>query len=92
MVAIAVFLFVSLGVEWETYKKLLQEGEYAPEAKIKSKKMQPFTTAYWLTMTAVFLAWSFLTNSWEISWIVWPIGGILFAILSTIIEAFMKKR
>ena len=92
MVATAVYLFVSLGVEWETYKKLLQEGEYAPEAKIKSKKMQPFTTAYWLTMTAVFLAWSFLTNSWEISWIVWPIGGILFAILSTIIEAFMKKR
>lgn len=92
MVAIAVFLFISLGVEWETYKKLLQEGDYAPEAKIKSKKMQPFTTAYWLTMTAIFLAWSFLTNSWEISWIVWPIGGILFAILSTIIGAFMKKR
>lgn len=91
MVAVAVFLFVSLGIEWETYKKLLQEDDYAPAEKAFSKKVQPIVSIYWLLVTAIFLAWSFLTNSWEISWVVWPIGGVLFAVLMTAVRAFVKK-
>ena len=29
----------------------------------------------------IYLAWSFLTGDWHITWIVWPIMGLLFAVL-----------
>lgn len=76
----AVFFIVS-GVRWESMQKLLQEGEFAPQEKKKSRIKETVGTIYWLTAAAVFLVWSFLTNDWEITWIVWPIAGILFAIV-----------
>lgn len=76
----AVFFIVS-GVRWESMQKLLQEGEFAPQEKKKSRIKETVGTIYWLTATAVFLVWSLLTNDWEITWIVWPIAGILFAIV-----------
>ena len=91
MVAVAVFLFVSLGIEWETYKKLIQEDDYTPEEKAFSKKAQPIASIYWLMATAIFLGWSFMTNSWDHTWIVWPIAGVLFAVVMTAVRAFMKK-
>lgn len=76
----AVFFIVS-GVRWESMQKLLQEGEFAPQEKKKSRIKETVGTIYWLIAAAVFLVWSFLTNDWEITWIVWPIAGILFAIV-----------
>lgn len=92
MVATAVYLFVSLGVEWETYKKLLQEGDYSVEAKQKNKRLQPFTSAYWLLVTAIFLGWSFVTGAWGFTWIIWPVAGVLFAFFATVVDSFLKKK
>lgn len=37
---------------------------------------------YWPLLTAIYLGWSFLGNSWYISWIVWPIGAVLFGAIA----------
>lgn len=92
LVAVAVFLFISVGVEWESYKKLLQEDDYSPAAKTQSKKNQPYVTVYWLVTTAIYLAWSFVTNDWHETWIVWPIAGVLFGAVITIVNVFAKKN
>ena len=92
MVATSVFLFVSLGVEWETYKKILQEDDYSVEAKQKSKRLQPFTSAYWLLITAIFLGVSFVTGAWGFTWIIWPVAGVLFAFFTIVVDSFLKKR
>lgn len=34
--------------------------------------------AYWLVVTAGYLAYSLTTGSWEHSWAVWPIAGLLY--------------
>ena len=92
MVAVAVFLFISVGIEWETYKKLLQEDDYRPEVKTQNKKNQPIVTVYWLLATAIYLGWSFVTNDWHSTWIVWPVAGVLFGAVITIANVFGKKN
>ncbi len=92
MIAIAVFLFCDSGIIWESYKILLQEEDYTPEHKANSKKMEPYVAIYWLLATAIFLGWSFITNDWDRTWIVWPIAGVLFAVYSLVLNIVLKRN
>lgn len=50
---------------------------------------------YWPLLVAIYLAWSFIGNAWGQSWIVWPIGGVLFGAIaagSGAIESYRKQR
>lgn len=50
---------------------------------------------YWPLLTAIFLAWSFIGNAWSISWIIWPIGGVLFGAIAAgggALEAYRKSH
>ncbi len=86
----AVFFIVS-GVRWASMLKLLKEGEFAPQERRKSRIKETVGTAYWLTATAVYLGWSFMTNDWEITWLVWAIAGILFAVVMCLCNLFADR-
>ncbi|MFV0287195.1 MAG: permease prefix domain 1-containing protein [Demequina sp.] len=47
---------------------------------------------YWPLLTAAFLAWSFLGNAWHISWILWPVGAVLFGAIAGGIGALESYR
>ena len=78
LVALGVFLLVRAAIVQESYEKLLEEGDYTPEKKILAKKNANLSTAYWCSALAIYLLWSFLTMDWHITWIVWPVAGVLF--------------
>ncbi len=84
LAGIGAMLFILAGVRWRSMQKLLKEGEYSLREQRKSRIKEPVSTVYWLTATAVYLGWSFLTNDWGTTWVVWPIAGILFAIVMCI--------
>ena len=44
---------------------------------------------YWLIVLAIYLGVSFLSHRWDITWIIWIIGGILSTPASML---FGKKR
>lgn len=81
LAGIGTVFFVVSGVRFASMQKLLKEGEFAPQKKRKDRMKETVATTFWLTATAVYLGWSFLTDAWEITWVVWPIAGILFAIV-----------
>ena len=85
-------LFIIAGVRWASMQKLLKEGEYTPQEIRKSYIKETIATAYWLSATAIYLAWSFLTNAWETTWIVWPVAGVLFAGVMAICRLFTDKK
>lgn len=91
LISIAVGLFVWGGVQWASMERLLREGEFAPEKHKESALEETVATVYWLLITAGYLIWSFLADSWGISWIVWPIGGIIFAAIREIFHYLEKK-
>ena len=93
VVAVGVFLIISAAMPWSAMQKLLEEGDYARENKQgKNKRISAISSAYWLTAVAVFLTWSFITNAWDRTWIVWPIAGVLYPALMGILGAFKKDN
>ena len=49
---------------WSGFEMLLQEGDYSKNNKERKSVVEAVTVAYWLIATAVFLAYSFVTNNW----------------------------
>lgn len=47
---------------------------------------------YWLAATAVYLGWSFWTNDWYMTWMVWPIAGVPFAGVMAICNLFLDRN
>lgn len=59
-VSISVYCFVRFGSIWESYEKLLQEGDYTKERKELKQANSFFSTAYWCIVTALYLGISFI--------------------------------
>lgn len=92
LVAIGVFIFVKTGVVKDSYDKILGQGEYTEEKKINNKKNDTFSGVYWMVVTAIYLAYSFITMDWGRSWIIWPVTGVLFGAVTMILNATRNKK
>ena len=86
IVIIAVALFVYSGTKWSALQKLLAEGEYSKNGKKINGTMEKVSGIYWPLVLAVYLGYSFITNDWGRSWIVWPVAAVLFAVVSAIVD------
>lgn len=83
LIGLGVYNLIKNGIMYGLYQQMLQEGEYAPDKKMAKKKYEKFTSIYWLAVVAVFFIYSFTSDNWNISWIVFPVAGIIYAIIST---------
>ncbi len=91
LVAVGVFLIVRASIVWGSFQILLEEGDYTKEQKLNTKKNELLTTIYWAAVTAGYLGYSFLTMDWGRSWIVWPVAGVCYALVSAVASALRKK-
>ncbi|MDE7435277.1 MAG: helix-turn-helix domain-containing protein [Lachnospiraceae bacterium] len=92
LIGIGVVYFISGGIVWASFDRLLQEGDYTKEKKERSSVTMAISTAYWMIATAIFLAYSFITNDWEHSWIVWPVAGVLFPAVITVSNIWNRRK
>ncbi len=92
MIAIGVYLFVSVGSVWSSYNVLLQEGEYSLEGKAKSKVVGNVAGIYWILTTAIYLFISFYYTAWDNSWRIWPVAGVLFAAVVAFTNILVKRK
>lgn len=81
LAAIGVFILVKTTIPWEAYRMLLEEGDYT---RIRKRNNSQYGGIYWSIVTAAYLAVSFLTNRWDISWIIWPVAGVLYGVVGQI--------
>lgn len=79
VVAFAVTLFINAGMIKSSYDQLLGQGEFSAEERKHTKRTDRIGGIYWPCVTAVYLAWSFITGNWQFTWIVWPVAGVAFA-------------
>ncbi|MBQ9211641.1 MAG: helix-turn-helix domain-containing protein [Clostridia bacterium] len=91
LAAIGVLLIVRVSIVWGSYQMLLEEGEYSRESKEYSRRYEFVTSAFWCSITAAYLAWSFIGNNWDRSWIIWPIAGVSYAAVYGITKALKKQ-
>ena len=95
-VGIGVMLIVQGSIRKEAFDRLLNAGgktvasmsedpEYADLTDTGKRVM----SVYWTCVTCAYLAWSFLTFNWHITWIIWPIAAVFSKVLQAI---FIKKE
>lgn len=92
LVAIASYGFVKAGMIHSSYQMLLQQGDYDVKAKRGNKKAEAWSGAYWCLVTAIFLGVSFVTEAWDMTWIIWAVAGVLYAGLCCIFSAVSKDK
>lgn len=85
-------LFTLGGVKWGAIQKLMQEGDYTPFEKRANVLREKVAPIYWIAVTAVYLAWSFVTGEWGETWIIWPVAGVIFAGICVICGMIQKNR
>ena len=92
IVSLGVFLLVRTESIWESYQKLLQEGDYSLEKKRTRRSLGPLVGAYWCLVVAIYLAINFRNDSWRTTWPIWPVAALLFVVLLGIFCAVTQSR
>ncbi len=88
IIAIGVKLIVLTCSRQGGFDKLLEEGDYTRLGKRAGK----YDGFYWAIATAIYLGWSFVTQRWDFTWIVWPIAGVLFVAYHEVMKAIIRSR
>jgi phosphate/sulfate permease len=92
VVAYGVYTLISKGVVMGGYSKLLKRGDYKPEMR-KAEKANDLVAGIVFPLAAgIYLLISFLTGRWDITWIIWPVVGVIFAIFAGINEEIHKNK
>lgn len=100
--AVALFVIVGIGVLMiiqtstinESFEKILSlndtqmiSGHYVDK---KVEYINPGVSlmmeVFWPVTTCIYLAWSFLSFDWHITWIIWPIAAIIHAVFKSVLS------
>lgn len=92
LVSVAVFLFSYAAMIADGYNKLLEEEDYTRDKKVRKRKSEEFGGIYWSVMTAGYLLVSFLTGRWDLTWLVFAVGGLLYAAVCGILAFITNKK
>jgi hypothetical protein len=98
VIGFAVHLFITAGIYKDALEALLGKGDYKDMQGIRTNirknisKMERIVGVaaafFWPLVVAVYLTWSFIADAWSISWVIFPIAGLVFAAFSGAIGAY----
>ena len=92
IVGIGAGMFIVAGTQNASMQKLLKEGEFTEKEKNRTSIKEVVGFCYWGVLTAIYLAVTFLTNHWHLTWIIFAVGGILFPIVMCICNLIADKK
>lgn len=99
MMLIVLFLIIASGIsivipvsaKYDAYNNILKESGIKTEKSKRTKRAEKLAAFYWPLLTAIYLGWSLWTMNWGVTWIVWPVGAVLFAALVGLMELLEKE-
>lgn len=97
ILAVGVLLIVNCSYTMKGYNTLLKlngidnfKVQYEPEDlknyQYRSQAAEFWMSVYWPTMVCFYLIISFLTFRWELTWVIWPVAGVLYRPLNTLLR------
>ncbi|EWM52711.1 helix-turn-helix domain-containing protein [Ruminococcus flavefaciens] len=91
LVALGVGMIVHTSIRMGGYKKLLEMGDFSREKKLNTQKGDPAVMIFWCIIIAIYLGWSFMTNDWHKTWIVFVIAAVLTPVVRMISSNISKR-
>lgn len=86
LVACGVYRIVAVGTVKSSLDQLQKQGEFTCEGQKSRRRSEKVGEIYWPIVVAIYLVWSFLSGDWEMTWIIWPVAGLVFAVISTVLK------
>ena len=80
------------GIQWPDFMSenstsasaAFAKADAQDKVKYKNKTARTIMEVYWPLMTCAYLCWSFLTYKWYITWIIWPIAGVMYPVVKSL--------
>ena len=91
LIGVALSIIIPSSTVNEAYKKLLHQDQYGFDKIVENKRVAGFSTFYWPLVVAIYIGWSLWTMAWGITWIIWPVAGLIFAALVGLLN-FIKSN
>ena len=95
LVACGVGVLVWSGTYTGAMDQLLEEGDYTRKKKARSGVMSTVSLIYWLSVTAIFLFYTFGpkgNGQPKYSWFIWAVGGVLYAAVMGIVSLVLHHK
>lgn len=94
IIAGAVSTFIYAGLQDEKYKiwKYNRDNDPSPEAKKRLGQIGAVCGYIMLLATAIYVGLGFTRNAWGTAWWVFPVGGILCGIVSTLLDPYKNEE
>ena len=90
---IGAMFFIFSGVCNGAMDKLLKRGEFDEKKKKKNRVRGTIAAIYWLVVTAAYLLWLFLDKNYNsLSWVIFPVAGVLFPAVLGICGLIEQKK
>jgi len=91
MVNLGVHIIIIVSTVKGGYDTLLNKGVKTKQNREVEEMTERIGAIYWPLVVAIYLFWSFYTMDWGITWIVWPVAGVLFGVVYGISGFLVKK-
>ena len=91
LVGLGVYLIVRASIIWGGTCMLLEEGDYTRRKKEEERKNAPVAAIYCGLAVAIYLGYSFVTNRWDQSWIIWPVAGVGYGVVAGIMKLIRDR-
>ena len=95
LVACGVGVLVWSGTYTGAMDQLLEEGDYTRKKKARNGVMSTVSLIYWLSVTAIFLFYTFGprgNGQPQYSWFIWADGGVLYAAVMGIVSLVLYHK
>ncbi|MGB0495499.1 MAG: helix-turn-helix domain-containing protein [Kangiellaceae bacterium] len=92
VIAAGIYIVVPVSAKYEAYSRILKENGFEASKSRRTKRIEKFAAFYWPLLVAIYLGWSLWTMNWGVTWIIWPVGAILFAALVGLMELLDKEE
>ena len=91
MAGAAIYNLIKIQAINHSKKILLQEEDYSIPNK-NNKLLQMIAGVYWSAVIVIYLIWGFVGRDWKNSWLIFPVSGLLFGIIASLIEYRQTRK
>ena len=92
MIAAGIYIVAPISAQYDAYNSILKDTGVDTEKSKRTKRAEKLAAFYWPLLVAIFLGWSLWTMNWGVTWIIWPVGAVLFVALVGLMELLEKEQ